>query len=46
MLHQVNPDEDDPDIDLSRFIHKNTYARNSSNEISLGNIRLDIVRQK
>lgn len=45
MLHQVNPDEDDPNMDLGRFIHEMSYARDKSKEISLGNIRLDIVRQ-
>lgn len=45
MLHQVNPDEDDPNMDLGRFIHEMTYGRDKSKEISLGNIRLDIVRQ-
>ncbi|QDR78932.1 cas4: CRISPR-associated protein Cas4 [Sporomusa termitida] len=45
MLHQVNPDEDDANMDLGRFIHEMTYGRDKSKEISLGNIRLDIVRQ-
>lgn len=45
MLHQVNPDQDDDNMDLGRFIHEMSYARDKSKEISLGNIRLDIVRQ-
>lgn len=45
MLHQVNPDEDDDNMDLGRFLHEITYVRDKSKEISLGNIRLDIVRQ-
>lgn len=45
MLHQVNPDEDDENMDLGRFIHEHSYLRDTSKEISLGNIRLDIVRQ-
>lgn len=45
MLHQVNPDEDNDNMDLGRFIHEHSYLRDSSKEISLGNIRLDIVRQ-
>lgn len=46
MLHQVNPDEDDANMDLGRFLHEITYARDRSKEITLGNIRLDIVRQE
>ena len=45
MIHQINPDEDDPNMDLGRFIHEMSYVRDKSKEISLGNIRLDIVRQ-
>lgn len=45
MLRQVNPDEDDANMDLGRFLHEMTYARDKSKEISMGNIRLDIVRQ-
>lgn len=45
MAHQLNPDEDDPNMDVGRFIHENTYARDKQKEISLGNIKLDIVRQ-
>lgn len=45
MLHQINPDEDDPNIDLGRFIHEMVYRRDKSKDISIGNIRLDIVRQ-
>ncbi|MCR6546872.1 CRISPR-associated protein Cas4 [Dehalobacterium formicoaceticum] len=45
MLHQVNPDQDDANLDLGRFIHEMSYARDRNKEISLGNIRLDIVRQ-
>lgn len=45
MIHQINPDEDDANLDLGRFIHEMTYLRDKRKEISLGNIRLDIVRQ-
>ncbi|SHJ62577.1 CRISPR-associated protein Cas4 [Propionispora hippei] len=46
MLHQVNADQDDANMDLGRFLHEMTYARDRSKEITLGNIRLDIVRQE
>lgn len=45
MLHQINPNQDDPNMHLGRFIHEMSYARDKSKEILLGNIRLDIVRQ-
>lgn len=45
MVHQLNPDEDDPNMDVGRFIHEHTYTRDKEKEISIGNIKLDIVRQ-
>ena len=45
MVHQINPDQDDANMDLGRFIHENTYDRDKQKEISIGHIKLDIVRQ-
>lgn len=45
MVHQINPDEDDANMDLGRFIHESTYDRDKQKEISIGHIKLDIVRQ-
>lgn len=45
MAHNIIPDQDDPNIDLGRFIHENSYSRKKK-EISLGNIKLDIVGSK
>lgn len=45
MVHQINADEDDANMDLGRFIHENTYDRDKQKEISIGNIKLDIMRQ-
>jgi len=44
MSHQVNPDEDNPNIDLGRFIQEQAYRREKK-EISLGHIKLDIVQK-
>lgn len=44
MSHQINPDEDDPNLDLGRFIHEQSYQRDKK-EISLGNIKIDILRK-
>ena len=45
MAHNVVPDQDDPNIDLGRFIHDNSYSREKK-ELSLGNVKIDIVRKK
>ena len=45
LVHQINADQDDGNMDLGRFIHENTYNRDKQKEISIGNIKLDIVRQ-
>lgn len=45
MVHQINADQDNSNIDLGRFIHENTYSRDKQKEISIGNIKLDIMRQ-
>lgn len=44
MSHQINPDEDNPNVDLGRFIHEQSYQREKK-EISIGNIKLDIVKK-
>ena len=44
MAHQVNPDEDDPNMDLGRFIHQTSYTREHKKEILIGHVKLDIVR--
>lgn len=45
MAHKIVPDQDDPNIDLGRFIHENSYTR-MKKEMSLGNIKMDIVGNK
>lgn len=44
MSHQVNPDQDNPNVDLGRFIHEQSYPRDKK-EITFGNIKLDIVKK-
>ncbi len=44
MVHNLAPDQDDPNIDLGRFIHEKTYEREKK-EINLGHIKLDIVKK-
>lgn len=45
MAHQINPDEDDSNLDLGRFIHEHSYQRDKK-EISIGHIKLDILRHE
>ncbi|MFZ7103596.1 MAG: CRISPR-associated protein Cas4 [Peptococcaceae bacterium] len=45
MSRNLAPDQDDANIDLGRFIQENTYQRDKK-EISLGNIKLDILRKE
>lgn len=44
MTHQVNPDEDDANMDLGRFIHETSYPRRNQKEILIGHVKLDIMR--
>jgi len=45
MGRKISPDEDDSNIELGRFIHENAYEREKK-EVSLGNIKIDIVKAK
>jgi len=45
MAHNIGPDQDDQNIDLGRYIHENSYLREKK-EISLGNVKLDIINNK
>lgn len=44
MVHQVNPDEDDPNMDLGRFIHEHSYPRRNVKELTIGHVKLDVLR--
>lgn len=45
MARKIAPDQDDANVDLGRFIHENSYARDKK-EVSLGYIKFDILREK
>jgi len=42
MAHAINPDEDNPYIDLGRLIHETSYKREKK-EIVFDNVKMDIV---
>lgn len=45
MSHSLEPNQDDPNIDLGRFIHEKSYSRNRK-EISIGNIKVDVLNKR
>lgn len=44
MACNLEPDQDDSNIDLGRFIHESSYEREKK-EISLGHIKLDVIKR-
>jgi CRISPR-associated exonuclease Cas4 len=45
MARNLVPDQDNPNIDLGRFIGENTYQR-EKREITVGHIKLDVLRKE
>lgn len=45
MAHSIVPDQDDENIDLGRFIHENSYAREKK-EIKIGDVKVDVLNKK
>lgn len=45
IVHQIQPDQEDSNVELGRFIHEHSYNR-SKKEISTGNIKLDIIKNE
>lgn len=45
MSHSLQPDQEEQNIEIGRFIHENSYSRNKK-EISIGNIKVDILSKK
>jgi len=45
MARHLVPDQDNPNIDLGRFIGENTYQRDKK-EITVGHIKLDVLRKE
>lgn len=43
MAHAINPDEDNPFIDLGRLIHETSYKRENKKEIILDSVKMDII---
>ncbi|RJO60660.1 CRISPR-associated protein Cas4 [candidate division WS5 bacterium] len=45
MGRHLTPDEDNPNIDLGRFIQEHSYAREKK-ELAVGHIKMDILRRE
>lgn len=45
MARQMTPDEDDPNIEIGRFIHEQSYRRNKK-EIAIGNSKIDVIKRQ
>lgn len=45
MARQVTPDEDDPNIEIGRFIQEQRYPREKK-EMAVGNSKIDVVKRK
>jgi CRISPR-associated exonuclease Cas4 len=40
---RINPDEDDSNIDIGRYIHEKAYSRHRK-ELDLGNAKIDLIK--
>lgn len=45
LSHGIEADQENPFIDIGRFLQESTYRREKK-EISLGNIKIDIIKRK
>ncbi|MBM7854574.1 CRISPR-associated exonuclease Cas4 [Desulfohalotomaculum tongense] len=46
MGRQIVPDQDNPNVELGRFIGENAYCRETKKEITVGSSKFDIVRKQ
>lgn len=45
MARNMNPDPDDSNLDLGRFLHETSYSRDKK-EISIGNVVIDVINKR
>ena len=43
MAHELNPDEDDPYLELGRFLSRQAYPRSRRRELTLPGMKLDLI---
>lgn len=44
MAHELNPEQDNPFIEIGRIIHEDSYQREKK-EITVGNMKFDIIKK-
>lgn len=44
MSRQLEPDQENPYIDLGRYLHEQSYRRDTK-EINIGNIKIDVMKR-
>ena len=44
MAHELNPEQDNPFIEIGRILHEDSYQREKK-EITVGNMKLDIIKK-
>ncbi|SHK37951.1 CRISPR-associated exonuclease, Cas4 family [Anaerobranca californiensis DSM 14826] len=45
MARNINPNQDNPLLDLGRFIQEHTYERDKRKEVVVGNIIIDVIKK-
>ena len=44
MSHELNPEQDNPFLEIGRLIHEDSYKREKK-EISVGNMKIDLIKK-
>ncbi|SES90565.1 CRISPR-associated exonuclease, Cas4 family [Anaerobranca gottschalkii DSM 13577] len=45
MARNINPNQDNPLLDLGRFIQEYSYERDKRKEVIVGNIKIDVIKK-
>ena len=45
MAHEINPEQDNPLMEIGRLIHEDSYKREKK-EISLGGMKIDVIKKE
>jgi len=45
MAHELNPNQEDPFLEIGRLFHQDTYRRERK-EINVGNMKIDLIKRR
>jgi len=45
MAHELNPNQEDPFLEIGRLLHQDTYRREKK-EITVGNMKIDLIKRR